>query len=368
MKQISISGIIGWDATAESLREALKAAKGEDVEIVISSPGGFVGEGLEMFNLVRNYAGKTTARLSGYAMSMASYIPLAADRIVAEDNAIYMIHNVRGGIYGDHNDILKYGELTRAMSRMLAKKYTQRTGKDEAEIATMMDRETFFFGDDILAAGFADEIVEGVADTDKESAVAMARLAFDDCVSRLSADMSAVKSDLSRAAALAGEILQPRAQAKAEPAKKGAKKMTLEELRADHSELVAAIEADARQGMITAEELEAKLEEARAAGATAENQRIADVRAQLIPGHEALIEQLAADGKTTGAQAAMAVVAAEKAQGRKHAAAMDADANPPVDHVDGGEGGTKTMKRAQFDKLDQSARRAFFSAGGKLVD
>jgi len=59
----------------------------------------------------------------------------------------------------------------------------------------------------------------------------------------------------------------------------------------------------------------------RAEGAKAERERVDAVRAQLLPGHEALIEQLAADGKTTGPEAAMAVNAAERAQ---RAAAMSA--------------------------------------------
>jgi signal peptide peptidase SppA len=67
-----------------------------------------------------------------------------------------------------------------------------------------------------------------------------------------------------------------------------------------------------------------------AAGATAEQSRIAAVREQLIPGHEALIEQLAADGKTTGAEAAMAVLAAERGSRQAAATARLADAPPPV--------------------------------------
>lgn len=50
----------------------------------------------------------------------------------------------------------------------------------------------------------------------------------------------------------------------------------------------------------------------RAEGSAAELARIKEVRAAALPGHDALIEQLAMDGKTTGAQAAMAVIAAER--------------------------------------------------------
>lgn len=67
-----------------------------------------------------------------------------------------------------------------------------------------------------------------------------------------------------------------------------------------------------------------------AAGATAERERIQAVRAQSLPGHDALIEKLAMDGKTTGPEAAVAVLAAERAKTSAMAAARAADAPAPV--------------------------------------
>lgn len=54
------------------------------------------------------------------------------------------------------------------------------------------------------------------------------------------------------------------------------------------------------------------LAQGRTEGAAAERDRIAAVRAQTLPGHEALVDTLAADGQTTGPQAAAAVLAAER--------------------------------------------------------
>lgn len=71
---------------------------------------------------------------------------------------------------------------------------------------------------------------------------------------------------------------------------------------------------------------------ATAAGAAAERQRIADVRAQTLPGHEKLVETLAFDGKTTGPEAAMAVMAAERARVASAAAAHAADAPQAAPH------------------------------------
>lgn len=68
----------------------------------------------------------------------------------------------------------------------------------------------------------------------------------------------------------------------------------------------------------------------RAEGSSAERDRIKAVREQAMPGHEALIEQLAMDGKTTGPMAAMAVLAAEKHARQNQATARQSDAVPPL--------------------------------------
>ncbi len=83
------------------------------------------------------------------------------------------------------------------------------------------------------------------------------------------------------------------------------KPLTLEALAADH----AAVHAQAV-----------------AVGAERERTRIVGVRATLIPGHEALVEQLAMDGKTTPEQAAMAVNAAQRNAMAATAAALAGDA------------------------------------------
>lgn len=69
---------------------------------------------------------------------------------------------------------------------------------------------------------------------------------------------------------------------------------------------------------------------AAATGAAQERERIAAVRAQALPGHEALIETLAFDGKTTGPEAAMAVLAAEKQTRAAQAQALASDAPAPL--------------------------------------
>lgn len=68
----------------------------------------------------------------------------------------------------------------------------------------------------------------------------------------------------------------------------------------------------------------------RAEGSTNERTRIQAVRAQSMPGNEPLIEQLAFDGATTGPEAAVQVLAAERGRLAKMGLDRAADAPKPV--------------------------------------
>jgi len=74
-------------------------------------------------------------------------------------------------------------------------------------------------------------------------------------------------------------------------------------------------------------------EEALKAGAQAERERIKGIEDLAMPGHEALIQDLKFDGKTTPAEAAVKLVQAENAVRQNAAAALAADGIDPVTHI-----------------------------------
>jgi len=89
--------------------------------------------------------------------------------------------------------------------------------------------------------------------------------------------------------------------------------LTLEKLETDAPDLLKQIQ-----------------DRARADGAEAERNRIQAVLAQALPGHEKLAETLAFDGKTTGPEAAVAILNAEKEMRKTKAAEFKDDGIPPV--------------------------------------
>jgi capsid assembly protease len=99
--------------------------------------------------------------------------------------------------------------------------------------------------------------------------------------------------------------------------------MDMKDLKEQHPALAAQIET----------ENAAAVAAATVAGATAEAARISGVRATALPGHEKLVETLAFDGKTTPAEAALAVNAAHRASITAAAAAHEADAPKSLPHA-----------------------------------
>lgn len=79
-------------------------------------------------------------------------------------------------------------------------------------------------------------------------------------------------------------------------------------------------------------DIEANAGKAQVTGAESERKRIQDVREQLIPGNEDLIEKLMFDGSTTGEQAAVKVLHAEKERLKARADELNTDGIDAMEH------------------------------------
>ena len=117
---------------------------------------------------------------------------------------------------------------------------------------------------------------------------------------------------------------------------------TLKELKDKHPEIYQAVVDETLGSEAVKEKCTSSFEEGKKSGlaegkeqglkegAETENNRIKDVEAQLMPGHEVLIQELKFDGKTTGPEAAVKVLAAEKKTAADIAAGLEADGIDPV--------------------------------------
>lgn len=176
---IDIYDVIGVDfwtgggVTAKSITAGLKGAG--DVTVNINSPGGDFFEGLAIYNILRAHDGRVDVNIMGMAASAASIIAMAGDAINIGKAASLMIHNAWGLVIGNANDMEKAAEDFAGFDAIMTGLYADRTGLAPADIAAMMDAETWLNGEDAVAKKFADALLP--ADQVKEQAASAAEAA-----------------------------------------------------------------------------------------------------------------------------------------------------------------------------------------------
>lgn len=259
MKEILIDKQIGetWFAegiTADFVRDELQAAGNDDIRITVDSPGGDVFDCISIYNVIRdfcrNHTNKVTTYIRGLAASAASVIALAAadankeNKIVVENNSVFMIHNGLTFCQGNRHDLRACADrLEKIADKMMIGVYTKRTGKSEKEIEKDMDAETWLCGQEIIDAGFADSLVEEASaedDSQKDVFVAVAKNSFSKM--KMAAQINLNK----RMRMSANTNTEIPGGGKAAPGKNNTEgcKMTAEEFKKSNPDVYAAIVAE----------------------------------------------------------------------------------------------------------------------------
>lgn len=153
---------MGWPyISPNQVREALNDATEakEPIEFVISSGGGSVIAGSDIYATLREYQGDVTLRIV-YAASAASVIAMARHSI-AEPTAMIMIHNSSTSAEGDYREMDRVSEMLKTVNEAMSNAYTLKTGMAKDDILDLMDKETWLTADRALELGFIDEIDKG---------------------------------------------------------------------------------------------------------------------------------------------------------------------------------------------------------------
>src|SRR5688572_29756704 len=93
---IDIFDVIGdpWQGTTgAAFVKELRAIKASRINLHINSPGGYVSDGLAMYAAIQQHSAEVVAYIESEAASAASFVAMAADRIVMSKNAKIFIHD-----------------------------------------------------------------------------------------------------------------------------------------------------------------------------------------------------------------------------------------------------------------------------------
>lgn len=167
--QLYLNTTIGfWNSSKTAVREVLAKHKNKPVNVLISSPGGLLDDGLDIMQQFKDH-GDVTAYISGFTASAATVAAMGAKRIVMGKYSFFLVHKCSNFIdaWGSFNadQIQKLIEDLEANKKendkidvVLAQLYADRCGKPISEILDVLKEGKWLNATEALELGLIDEI------------------------------------------------------------------------------------------------------------------------------------------------------------------------------------------------------------------
>lgn len=263
MFKIKLIGEIGYNILPFMIQEDLGRANGDDIEVDLSSVGGIIGDGLLISDMFKQYKkdypdSQMILNIKAEAASMASHIAAIPvfDMVTVEETTLFMIHNPQGAAFGDYNEMKTASNFLERYADVMSIEYARKSGTPIAQIKSDMDKETNFFGQEIIDAGFADELITTGKKMLKDEAVLMMKTNFATVMDKVNKSKPG-KGELEKAVAMVSKMeTKPQTeQTSTQPVNDGKNNqediiMNIDELKEKHPEMHAElIQAGNDQGI-----------------------------------------------------------------------------------------------------------------------
>lgn len=158
----------GESVTALSVVQQLQAldAGTTQINVRINSYGGSVSDGIAIYNALKRHSARKVVTVDGVAMSSASLIAMAGDEVQMPSTSLLMIHAPWGFAQGNAQDMRIMADVLDTYASAMAGAYAAKTGKPNADMLALLADgvDHYYTGEQAVAEGFADAVVDLLAD------------------------------------------------------------------------------------------------------------------------------------------------------------------------------------------------------------
>ena len=145
----------------------------KQINLFINSPGGDVMDGVAIYGQIRRHNAHVTAYIDGWACSIASVIPMAADKIIMSEASMMMIHHPWSVAVGNSDEFRKAADtLDSILEGSIIPAYKSKCGDkiSDSKLREFLKNEQMLTAKECLQYGFCDEITERKPAEDEEKA------------------------------------------------------------------------------------------------------------------------------------------------------------------------------------------------------
>lgn len=156
--------------TADMVKAFLDKHKDQEVQIAVSSPGGYLNDGITIAEMIAEH-GKCNMVIVGMTASAATVLCMKAKSVKIAKGSLMLIHNSSQYIYSGGlsnkqkidayiENLKKTRENLDTIDKAIADFYASRNGKTIEENMAMMDKEKWMTAQDAVDFGIVDAILD----------------------------------------------------------------------------------------------------------------------------------------------------------------------------------------------------------------
>ena len=145
--------------------EIIPSVPAVDISLFLDTPGGCLSPCFKFIDFVESLRHRRILRtlttiITGCVASAGTLMAIIGNKRYITTNAIAMVHELSGGSYGEFHQIVSRLKVITSIHNTVIRIMVSNTKLDSKTISELLLKETWFFGEEYLKAGFVDGIYQ----------------------------------------------------------------------------------------------------------------------------------------------------------------------------------------------------------------